>query len=62
MISLLIGLMVGPAWADRPTEVGVVINPLMTADLASDRPNEDAIESWIWVVAKARKPGSNGWF
>ncbi len=61
MLSLLWAL-TAPVWADRPPEVGVVVNPLLAVDTQSDRPNEDQFTSWTWIRATARKPGTTGWF
>ena len=61
MLTLLWALTM-PALADRPPEVGVVINPLIAMDTAKDRPHEDHLTSWTWLRATVRKPGATGWF
>jgi hypothetical protein len=60
--TVLLTMLQAPAWADRPTEAGLVVNPLVAVDLAGDRDQEDGFESWIWLSAHARQPGSTGWF
>jgi hypothetical protein len=62
MLALLLCALSPLASADRPPEVGVVLNPLVAVDLASDRPKEDQLETWTWLQATVRKPGSTGWF
>ena len=41
----------------------VTVQPRVVVDLARDRPQEDTIESWTWVHARASGPAANGrWF
>lgn len=56
-------LAVTAAAADRPPEVGLTIEPLVSVDLQQETDTEDTVESWMWIHAKAKQRLSNGeWF
>ncbi|MEC8193644.1 MAG: DUF1302 family protein [Myxococcota bacterium] len=49
--------------ADRPPEVGLTVQPLLAVDLQHETDNEDTIESWTWIHARAKHRTAQGeWF
>lgn len=51
------------AAAERPPEVGLTIEPLVSVDLEHETDTEDTFESWTWIHAKAKQRLPNGeWF